>query len=119
LTALLTHSPLPEPPGSPTSPLPLGVVSHTAHRVHARFSCFCEPREDNARKLAKARKHQQSLLAQSEAEIELLSRRLEAMEDEIGAEMQVYIYIYLCIYIFFHPCIYIFLLGVEEQLALV
>lgn len=45
-------------------------------------------REDNARKLAKARKHQQSLLAQSEAEIDLLSQRLEAMEDEIGSEMQ-------------------------------
>ncbi|EOD32914.1 hypothetical protein EMIHUDRAFT_455947 [Emiliania huxleyi CCMP1516] len=32
-------------------------------------------REENARKLAKARKHQQSLLQQSEAEIELLSQR--------------------------------------------
>ena len=33
----LTHLPLPEPPGSP---LPLGTVSHTAHRVHALLFCF-------------------------------------------------------------------------------
>jgi len=37
LNAPLKHSPRPEPPGSP-----LGVVSHTAHRVRARLLCFCE-----------------------------------------------------------------------------
>jgi len=36
LIAPLTHPPLPEPPGSP---LPLGVVSHTAHRVSALLFC--------------------------------------------------------------------------------
>jgi len=33
--AYFTHSSLPAPPGSP---LPLGVVSHTAHRIHALSS---------------------------------------------------------------------------------
>jgi len=45
-------------------------------------------REEVARKLGKARKHQQSLLTQYETEIELLNHRLEQMEDEIGDEMQ-------------------------------
>ena len=39
LRTTITHYPRPEPSGSP---LPLGGVSHTAHRVNARFFCFCD-----------------------------------------------------------------------------
>ena len=45
-------------------------------------------REEVARKLGKARKHQQNQLAQYEAEICMLSDKVELMEDEIGDEIQ-------------------------------
>jgi len=45
-------------------------------------------REEVARKLGKARKHQQNLLAQYETEIELYTQRLEQMEEELGEEME-------------------------------
>ena len=41
-----------------------------------------------ARKLGKARKHQQNQLAQYEAEIGMLAEKVELMEDEIGGEIQ-------------------------------
>ena len=45
-------------------------------------------REEVARKLGKARKHQQNQLAQYEAEIGMLAEKVELMEDEIGDEIQ-------------------------------
>ena len=47
-----------------------------------------EHREQVARKLGKARKHQQNQLAQYEAEIGQLAEKAELMEDEIGDEIQ-------------------------------
>ena len=45
-------------------------------------------REEVARKLGKARKHQQNKIQQYEAEIILLAEKSELMEDEIGDEIQ-------------------------------
>ena len=45
-------------------------------------------REEVARKLGKARKHQQNQIQQYEAEISLLADKSELMEDEIGDEIQ-------------------------------
>jgi len=45
-------------------------------------------REEVARKLGRARKHQQNQIQQYEAEISLLAEKSELMEDEIGDEIQ-------------------------------
>ena len=39
----LVFTPNPNHPIRPC-PLPLGVVSHSTHRFHARFFCFCQHR---------------------------------------------------------------------------
>ena len=81
--------PNPNPDSNPDpNPNPDPTPIPTPNPNQVKLDRSEQHREEVARKLGRARKHQQNQIQQYEAEISLLAEKSELMEDEIGDEIQ-------------------------------